>query len=655
MRSQNLSLLSGAILRINPATGAAFSGNPLSVSSDPNTRRTVAKGFRNPFRFTFDPDTGEIYTGNVGSSQIEEIDSFQAPPPVLFNSGWPCYEGIQRQFLFRELNLDACNALYAGEPTSTSLPFFSYSHGQSVVPNDECPIESGSAVGGISFYEGDKFPAPAYKGALFFADAVRGCIWVMPPGADGKPDPSKTTRFLREGRVYPGVKIAEGPDGYLYYADLFSDEGLGAGAIHRVSYSLGAPTARLDAKPLSYGEVPLNVTFDASGSEDPSSEPLTYEWDLDGDGNFTAGDEEESKTFTKAELDDAKANGESGNRVVAVRVKDGTGLSSIARVTVYPGDKPPVPTITAPAPSFKWSVGSLIKLEADAVDAKGVPITTPLPYYWITRLAHCPNPANPTACHVHPLQTFSGIRRPEFVAPQHDYPSHIEVVLRVSDERGLSGATSMDIYPTTADLALTSDPPGIELTAGSTGGTTPFTAAAIEGLEIQLSAPPTAVVGGKTYTWQSWSDGEPRAHPVVIDGDAPYEAVFKVEDPDPGPGPDPDPDPGPKTDPGPGTDPTPIPPVLPLADTIAPTTRVLAHPARKTPRRAARFAFSSSESGGFYCKLDRRVFEPCASPRSYKGLKLGSHTFKVVATDVAGNFDPTPASFSWTVTPKPRR
>ena len=53
-------------------------------------------------------------------------------------------------------------------------------------PKTNARLESGSAISGISFYEGEQFPAK-YKGALFFADAVRGCIWVMYPGADGSP------------------------------------------------------------------------------------------------------------------------------------------------------------------------------------------------------------------------------------------------------------------------------------------------------------------------------------------------------------------------------------------------------------------------------------------------------------------------------------
>ncbi len=213
LRSQNLELLNGAILRIDPDTALPFEGNPLAGNGNLNAERTVAKGFRNPFRFTFDPVTGEIYSGNVGSSEIEEIDRFGAPPDALFNSGWPCYEGIERHYQFKLLGLDICNALYKAEDEEkpkTSQPFFNYSHSQTVVPGDECPFESGSAISGLSFYEGSQFPSE-YKGALFFADAVRGCVWVMEAGEDGKPDPSTARRFMREGSVYSGVKIERRP------------------------------------------------------------------------------------------------------------------------------------------------------------------------------------------------------------------------------------------------------------------------------------------------------------------------------------------------------------------------------------------------------------------------------------------------------------
>jgi glucose/arabinose dehydrogenase len=633
LRAQNLKVLNGAILRLDPDTGLALADNPLAGNGDANAERTVAKGFRNPFRFTFDPQTGEIYTGNVGSSEIEEIDRFQAPPTSLYNSGWPCYEGIQRQFQFRELNLNVCKALYAGEPDSTSLPFFSYSHRQSVVPADECPTESGSAVTGISLYEGSQFP-DQYKGALFFADSVRGCIWVMTPGADGKPDPTTTARFLREGKSYPGVKISEGPGGYLYYADLVSEEGLGDGAIHRIAYRPDAPTARLEASPPyglydSSGE--FEASLDASGSSDPSSDPLTYEWDLDEDGIFEPAGTEESRSvnFSETEQDEREANDLSPNRVIAVRVNDDEGFSSIARVTVYPGDKPPLPTITEPSAAFKWGVGDEIKLNAKAIDADGHEINTPLPYYWVTRMAHCPDPAHPTACHVHPLQTFSGIRRPEFVAPQHDYPSYIEVVLRVSDKRDLSGTTSLKINPRTVDLSLVSEPPGIPLLAGSTEAVSPISVPAIDGSEIQLSAPQAATIGGRIYTFARWSDGGPREHPILV---SPSQTAYTASYTTPAlPGP-------PEEEPPPP----------------APNTKVGRHPPAKTTKTKATFSFSSTVLGSrFACRLDGGPKRACRSPKTYKGLKPGKHSLKVWAS-AAGKTDPTPARFSWTVLSPPR-
>lgn len=642
LRSQNLKLLNGAILRLDPDSGDAFPGNPLAASSDENTQRTIAKGFRNPFRFVLDPQAGEIYTGNVGSSEIEEIDRFSVPPSTLFNSGWPCFEGIQRQYQFKELGLDVCGAMYAEEPDSSSLPFFSYSHGQSVVPEDECPTESGAAVSGVSLYRGSQFPA-AYKGALFFADAVRGCIWVMLPGEDGRPDPSTTERFLREGRVYPGVKIAEGPDGYLYYADLFSEEGSGEGEIHRIAYRPDAPTARLAANP-PYGLYnsggDFEASLDAGDSTDPNGHALTYEWDLDEDGDYevSGGDETKAVVYTEDEQSDREAEDPplSPNRVVAVRVKDDEGFASVARLTLYPGDKPPMPSIDEPSVSYQWGVGDKIQLHGNATDSEGNPITSPLPYYWVTRMAHCPDPAHPEACHVHPLQTFAGIRGPEFVAPQHDYPSYIEVVLRTADDRGLSGVVTRKINPRTVDLSLGSNPPGISLRAGSTSASTPFTAAEIDGAEILISAPAIASVGGREYAFQGWSDGGARSHPIPVGPDpAQYTASYSevvVSGGDTGGGGGDD-----------GEEPR------------APSTVLTKHPPKRTRSKTARFELSSQPAGAaFRCRLDGKTSSGCRSPKTYRGLRPGRHSFEAWAL-AGGLEDLTPVRFSWKVLPKAKK
>jgi large repetitive protein len=78
-------------------------------------------------------------------------------------------------------------------------------------------------------------------------------------------------------------------------------------------------------------------------------------------------------------------------------------------------------------------------------------------------------------------------------------------------------------------------------------------------------------------------------------------------------------------------------------------TTITAKPANSTPDTSASFSFSSTRPGStFVCSLDGASFTDCTSPHQCpEGLTEGSHTFKVQATDAAGNADPTPAAFTW--------
>ena len=60
-------------------------------------RRIVAHGFRNPFRLTLRPGTGEVWAGDVGWNEWEEVDRIAAPTAGVGNYGWPCYEGAGRR------------------------------------------------------------------------------------------------------------------------------------------------------------------------------------------------------------------------------------------------------------------------------------------------------------------------------------------------------------------------------------------------------------------------------------------------------------------------------------------------------------------------------------------------------------------------------
>src|SRR5437867_8510081 len=107
------------------------------------------------------------------------------------------------------------------------------------------------------------------------------------------------------------------------------------------------------------------------------------------------------------------------------------------------------------------------------------------------------------------------------------------------------------------------------------------------------------------------------------------------------------------TDPAGNTDPTPASYTW-TVDTTPPDTTTAARPPARSNSSSASFSFTATEAGSsFACRLDASAFAPCVSPQSYSGLADGSHSFQVRATDPAGNTDPTPASYTWTVDTTP--
>jgi Ca2+-binding RTX toxin-like protein len=93
---------------------------------------------------------------------------------------------------------------------------------------------------------------------------------------------------------------------------------------------------------------------------------------------------------------------------------------------------------------------------------------------------------------------------------------------------------------------------------------------------------------------------------------------------------------------------------LNLTDAIAPDTTIDSGPSNPSNSSSDSFTFSGTDAGGsgvasFECKLDGGSFASCTSPQNYSSLADGSHTFDVRAIDGAGNVDPTPASFTWTI------
>jgi glucose/arabinose dehydrogenase/PKD repeat protein len=493
--------LDGTILRIDPSTGAGWPTNPQSSSSDVNARRIRAFGLRNPLRFVLRPGTSELWAGDVGDGKWEEIDRIQQGSS-LFDAGWPCYEGANRHVGWDGVGVKACDDLYAAGGASN--PYYAYDHAQSVVAGDGCPTASGSSIAGLAFYSGTTYPT-AYRDALFFADYTRGCIWVMRKGGNGLPDPSQISLFLKDAGP---VQLKTGPGGDIFYVDY------DGGAIHRFKYVPAdqPPNASFTANP-TVGPAPLSVQFDGRGSNDPDQDPLTYAWDLDGDGQF-----DDSTSATPS-----RTYSQTGKVTVRLRVSDGIA-TDIATGTISVG-RPPSPTIDTPATSVRWAVGDTIQFSGHA--SSEIDGTIPASgLSWEVVVLHCPS-----ACHEHVLQTFDGTASGSFAAPDHSYPSALVLRLTARDSVGLETTTSVQLQPATVTLTLSTNPAGGSVVVDTTSYATPATVTVIRGSAHTIAAQTPQTFGGVSQSFLSWSDGGAQSHSILASGDRSFTATFSGADP----------------------------------------------------------------------------------------------------------------------------
>jgi glucose/arabinose dehydrogenase len=496
-------VLNGTVVRVNPATGAALPDNPMASSTSANQRRIVAYGLRNPFRFTLRPGTSELWIGDVGNLTWEEID--RVPNPLaspVNNFGWPCYEGNNPQPAWQAAGLDICRSLYA-QAGAVTPPFFTYNHAAKVAGESCAP--GSSSITGISFkfYSGGPYP-PEYDGALFFADRSRRCIWAVLRNGATLPDQSRIQTFVA-GASNP-VDLQLGPGGDLFYADF------DGGTIRRIRYTTGnrPPTAVATATPTS-GAAPLDVSFDGLQSTDPDpGETLAYAWDLDGDGAFDDATESQP-TFTYTQP---------GSYTATLRVTDPRGASATDSVTISVGDAPPTATIQAPAPTFTWAVGDRVAFAGSATDARDGTLPASA-LSWSLVMHHCPS-----NCHTHPVQDFDGVASGSFDAPDHEYPSYLELQLTATDSAGLQDTRSVRLDPQTVDLAMRSAPAGLTLAVNTFTATTPFTRTVIRKSSNSISAAASQSLGGSTYIFGSWSDGGAATHEVTATQSATYTATY---------------------------------------------------------------------------------------------------------------------------------
>ncbi len=153
--SQNKTNLLGKILRleVEPANGATYAvptNNPF-VGNSAYRPEIWALGLRNPWRFSFDRLTGDLYIADVGQSEWEEINMQAAASPGGENYGWRIMEGMH------------CTGLDACDTNGLTMPVWEYDH------------TLGCSVSGGEVYRG-KVWSPMY-GTYLYADYCSGRIW----------------------------------------------------------------------------------------------------------------------------------------------------------------------------------------------------------------------------------------------------------------------------------------------------------------------------------------------------------------------------------------------------------------------------------------------------------------------------------------------
>ena len=341
---------------------------------------------------------------------------------------------------------------------------------------------------------GGTYPAQ-YNNALFFADHSRNCIWVAPAGGNGLPNFGQVQAIVQAAANPVGLEV--GPGGDIFYVDYDS------GSIHRLTYSATnhPPTGVIQASPTS-GNPPLTVNFDATGSTDPDpGDTLTYSWDLDGDGSY--GDAvlaTATRTYTTA-----------GTFTVGLKVTDSRGATDTRTVQINVGGSAPTPVIDTPSSSLTWAVGDPISFSGHATDSGGNAIPASK-LVWTFVLHHCPG-----SCHTHIVQTISAVASGTFAAPDHDYPSYLEIQLTATDSANRSATTSVNVQPKTTTLTVNSVPTGLSIGIGTgTPAPTPVSSTVIVKSNQSVTAPPTQTMGGSTYTFVSWSDGGAAIHNVTV-------------------------------------------------------------------------------------------------------------------------------------------
>jgi glucose/arabinose dehydrogenase len=173
----------------------------LDVDHPGRAPQVAAFGLRNPWRFSFDRLSGDLYVGDVGDLRWEEVNYVRRRPAFVPNFGWSAFEGRQRVSWRRITSREAL-----------TFPIVAYRHARR---------GCSSVIGGY-VYRGRELPRA--RGRYFYGDLCRGRVWSVRVVA------GRATEWRREPIVVPELLSSFGEDarGELYAVSL------AAGVLYRL-------------------------------------------------------------------------------------------------------------------------------------------------------------------------------------------------------------------------------------------------------------------------------------------------------------------------------------------------------------------------------------------------------------------------------------
>ncbi|MEM8503558.1 MAG: DUF4347 domain-containing protein, partial [Cyanobacteria bacterium P01_D01_bin.1] len=497
--AQDLTRWAGKIIRVDPAGVNTPGGewvrggnndhlipdDNFGVLSDPNDEildEIWAYGLRNPFRGGWDlggpAGTERFYIGEVGGNDqalaMEDLH-VATVADVGANFGWDgSVEGI------------------TGNP-AFSDPIYSYNHA-GASPN-------GGAIVGGTIYRGDLYPS-IFEGAYFFADYVQGWIRYLQFDDQGNivdavPGTPEVDAFNFDNSIGGLVSLREGPEGALYYTDLFTGE------LRRIAYNGSgnlAPIVENASADITSGPANLTVTFNSTAS-DAEGDPLSYLWDFgfdgDGDGvNDTSTDANPTYTYT-----------ENGPYTAVLTVSDGINTTNSRPVKIAVGSAPVV-NITTNQPSGFFRAGDTLTAIATATDDGPIDENS---YEWDVRFIH--------NAHFHTeINDHVGTSVSHFVeTTNHDFSdtTGFEFSVTVTDADGLQTTEVISLFPEKVDLTFNSNLPGgsVDFTLDGFARTGPFVYDTAINFDHTIIAPEVVAVSGDIYTFDSWSFGSDTSSP----------------------------------------------------------------------------------------------------------------------------------------------